>query len=206
MMAGSAAIALAYLLGAIPFGLLIYRIIRGGDLRAVGRGNIGATNVSRAGGWALGLLTLALDAGKGAAAVAIAGRLLPGEPSLCAAAALAAVTGHCFPIFLRFRGGKGVATGCGAFTLLYPAAMGVAVIVFVLTVATTRMVSGGSILAALAFPIASGCLGAGAAATSLATIAGLVIVVRHQENIRRILRGAERRLGADGGPVNKEEL
>jgi len=198
-MAGLVALVVAYLLGGVPFGFLLYWIARGGDVRSVGSGNIGATNVSRAGGWTLGLLTLVLDAGKGAAAVALAERLLPGEPGWGSAAALAAVAGHCFPIFLRLRGGKGVATGCGAFTILYPAAMGVALIVFALTVAVTRMVAAGSILAALAFPIACGCLGAGAAATSLASITGLMIIVRHHENIRRILRGTERRLGAGRG-------
>jgi acyl phosphate:glycerol-3-phosphate acyltransferase len=185
----------AYLLGGIPFGLIVYRLVKGGDIRAVGSGNIGATNVGRSAGWLVGLATLALDASKGAAAVALARALVPGDPACAAAAALLAVAGHCFSIFLGFRGGKGVATGCGAFTLLHPAAMAAALAVFLLTLALTRMVSAGSIAAAVAFPIASGILGAGAAATACAGFAGLVIVARHHDNIVRIVNGSERRLG-----------
>jgi glycerol-3-phosphate acyltransferase PlsY len=197
--AGLLAVAAAYLIGGIPFGFLFYRIRRGGDIRSVGSGNIGATNVARSAGWLAGVLTLLFDAAKGAAAVALARAICEGDAAWSAAAALAAVAGHCFPVALKLRGGKGVATGCGAFLLLDPAALGVALAVFVLTVAASRMVSAGSITAAMAFPIASGMMGAGAATTFFAGCAGLLIVSRHHENIARMLRGVERRIGRDPG-------
>jgi len=193
---GLIAVAAAYLLGGIPFGLLLYRLAKGGDIRSVGSGNIGATNVARSGGLGIGVLTLLLDAGKGASAVAIAGWLCGGDPAWNGAAALAAVSGHCFPVLMGFRGGKGVATGCGAFALLHPAAMGAALAVFAVTVLLTRMVSAGSILAAAAFPLASWALGAAAGSTIPAGAASLVILWRHRENMRRILEGAESRLGS----------
>lgn len=199
MTPGLLAVIAAYLLGGVPFGFILYRLLRGGDIRGMGSGNIGATNVARSAGWPAGVMTLVLDAAKGAAAVALARALCREDPAWVAAAALSAVAGHCFPIFLKLRGGKGVATGCGAFALLHPAAMGVALAVFLLAVALTRIVSAGSILAAIAFPIAFAMMGAGAAPASLAGAAGLVIVARHHENIMRILSGAERRLGRSNG-------
>ena len=195
MTAGPACLIAAYLLGGIPFGLILYRAARGRDIRSVGSGNIGAANVARAGGWGIGLLTLAGDAAKGVASVLIA-RVATGAPAWEAAAALGAVAGHCFPVYLKFRGGKGVATGCGAFAFLDPAAMGVAVVVFAVAVALTRMVSAGSMLAALTFPLAAAALGGPAEVALLAGGAGALIVIRHHTNLGRIVRGEERRLGA----------
>lgn len=185
----------SYAIGGIPTGLILYRLARGGDIREVGSGNIGATNVARSGGYGIGVLTLVLDAAKGAAAVLMA-RAATGEMSWAAAAAFAAVAGHCFPVWLGFRGGKGVATGCGAFSLLHPAAMGVALAVFLLVVASTRLVSAGSVLAALAFPAGTALLGAGTVVSLFSAATGIVIVGRHHENLKRIFSGDEPRLGA----------
>lgn len=194
MTAGVAAVAASYLAGGIPFGLLLYRSSRGGDIRDVGSGNVGATNVARTAGIGLGLLTLLLDGAKGAAAVFI-GQAATGETSWASAAALAAVVGHCFPALFGFRGGKGVATACGAFVFLHPPAMGVALAVFLAAVAATRTVSVGSIAAALAFPASSTILGAGPAVGLCGAAAAALIVGRHHENIRRIAAGREGRLG-----------
>ena len=199
MKAGLVAVLAAYLIGGVPFGFLFYKLKMGGDIRSVGSGNIGATNVARSAGWLVGGLTLVLDAAKGAAAVALALAFCGGDRRWAAAAALAAVAGHCYPVALKLRGGKGVATGCGAFLVLDPSALGIALLVFLATVAACRMVSAGSIMASVAYPIASGMLGAGSTTTFFAGVAGLLIVGRHHENILRILRGAERRLGRDRG-------
>src|SRR5512136_2326876 len=115
-------VAASYLLGSIPFSFLVARAFGVRDVRRVGSGNVGATNVLRSAGKAAGVLAFLLDAGKGAAAVALAARLVPGEPALPAAAALAAIVGHMYPMWLRFEGGKGVATGLGAFAPLVPMA------------------------------------------------------------------------------------
>jgi len=186
----------AYLIGGVPFGYLLFRWTRGGDIRSVGSGNIGATNVARSAGWAVGVTTLLLDAAKGIAAVALARAICENDRAGAAAAALAAVAGHCYPIYLGFRGGKGVATGCGAFAVLDPESMGIALAVFAIVVAATRMVSAGSVLAAIAFPAACAATGFGTIPSFLAAGAGALIVARHRENLRRIFRGAEPRLGA----------
>jgi len=180
----------AYLLGAIPFGYLFYRLRHGRDIRNHGSGNIGATNITRMAGWGLGVLTLLLDAGKGALAAWLGSRLL-GDPAWAAAAGFAAVAGHCYPVFLGFRGGKGVATGAGAFLVLNPPAMGLAAAVFVVAAGLTRRVAVGSVLSALGFAVT--CLARGGArpAALWAAAAAMLIVIRHQENIRRILRGEE---------------
>ncbi len=191
---GALAVLFAYLIGGIPFGLIFFRAAGGGDIRRVGSGNIGATNVARAGGWAAGVLTLAFDAAKGSVSVFVA-LAATGEAAWAASAGLGAVAGHCFPVYLRFRGGKGVATGCGAFAVLDPAAMSAALGVFLLAVALTRMVSAGSVLAALTFPVAMIVLGGDPAPALWAAAAGLLIVGRHLENLKRIARGVERRLG-----------
>ena len=195
MTGGLLAVGASYLIGGIPFGWILYRAAAGSDIRGVGSGNIGATNVARAGGWGIGVLTLILDAAKGAVAVLI-GLAATGEPAWAGAAAMAAVAGHCFPAALRFRGGKGVATGCGAFLFLDPLAMAAAVGAFAGVVAATRMVSAGSIAGAAVFPLAAWILGEGGAMPLWAALAGALIVLRHRENIDRILRGEERRIGA----------
>jgi acyl phosphate:glycerol-3-phosphate acyltransferase len=196
--------ALSYLLGSIPFGYLLVRIFRGEDVRQSGSGNIGATNVSRSSP-ALGALTLVLDALKGTAAVVLAYRLSDvlvdhAKPfQTLAVAALFAVLGHIFPVWLKFRGGKGVATGLGSFFVIAPNAVLVAVGIFVLVVAVFRYVSLGSILAVASFPLlfAYRMAAHGNASVALAIMATtcLLIIVRHQENIRRLLAGTENRIG-----------
>ncbi|HWP85066.1 MAG TPA: glycerol-3-phosphate 1-O-acyltransferase PlsY [Terriglobia bacterium] len=186
--------AAGYLLGSIPFGYLLYRARGGGDIRRTGSGNIGATNVLRAAGWLPAAATLVLDAGKGYAAVWLAACGSANAPDAVAAAILAVMAGHCFPLFLRFRGGKGVATGFGAFLGIAPAAALTASIVFALVAAVTGYVSLASILAAAAFPVLL--LGMGSAPPVLlaAFSAAGLIVLRHRENIRRLRQGTELRL------------
>jgi glycerol-3-phosphate acyltransferase PlsY len=186
---------LAYLLGSIPWGLVLTRLFATADIRRYGSGNIGATNVARVAGPALGLATLAGDFVKGWAPVALASSLdlPPAAAELYAAAlALLAVLGHLFPVYTRLRGGgKGVATAAGAFAALAPPAVLIALAVFVLVLALTRRVSAGSLAAAAALPPAvlgtTGsavfCAGAGIAAT--------LIFIRHAGNIRRLLAGTE---------------
>jgi glycerol-3-phosphate acyltransferase PlsY len=188
-------IAVAYLIGSIPFSFLVARAFGVHDVREVGSGNVGATNVLRSAGKAAGALALLLDVGKGAGAAALAGRLAPGEAALPAAAAVAAVVGHMYPVWLRFQGGKGVATGFGAFAPLAPwAALG-ALAVFAVAALATRFVSlgsvaGGAALAGLAFALR----GPDPVAIATAVTAALV-VFRHRSNLRRILEGTERRMG-----------
>jgi acyl phosphate:glycerol-3-phosphate acyltransferase len=188
-------VAVAYLIGSIPFSFLVARAFGVHDVRLVGSGNVGATNVLRSAGKAAGALALLLDVGKGAAASALAGRLAPGEAALPAAAAVAAVVGHMFPVWLRFQGGKGVATGLGAFAPLAPAAAIGATFAFALVAAATRFVSLGSVAGAVVLAaLALGLRGADAVAAAAALSAALV-VFRHRSNLRRILGGTERRMG-----------
>jgi glycerol-3-phosphate acyltransferase PlsY len=195
MMPALAVAALAYVVGSVPFSFLVARAFGVADVRRVGSGNVGATNVARSAGKAAGLLALACDAGKGAAAVVLAALAFPGRPDLTALAAVAAVVGHMYPVWLRFRGGKGVATGLGAFAPLAPGAALVALVVFALVAALTRYVSLGSVAGALALALlAWHGSGAGPLAVAAAFTAALV-VFRHRSNLRRILLGTERRAG-----------
>ncbi|HEX8160277.1 MAG TPA: glycerol-3-phosphate 1-O-acyltransferase PlsY [Pyrinomonadaceae bacterium] len=203
MLTRALVLAASYLLGSIPFGYLIVRARGGGDVRATGSGGTGATNVTRrAGKWA-GVATLALDALKGAVAVLAARRLLApdsGADWWVAASALAVVAGHVFPVWLRLRGGKGVATGLGAFLCLAPLAVACAACVFVLVVVATRYVSLGSITATALTPLFVWLVyarGAGAHAHPLvaATLAGgALIIFMHRANIARLARGVESKL------------
>jgi glycerol-3-phosphate acyltransferase PlsY len=195
--------ALSYLLGSIPFGYLLVRIFRGEDVRQSGSGNIGATNVSRKSPM-LGALTLLLDATKGTAAVALSYVVadhvvaIPALDDL-ALGALFAVIGHVFPVWLRFRGGKGVATGLGAFALIAPKAVLIAVVIFIAVVAISRYVSLGSIVAVAAFPIMAWLIdqfSASPTTLALITLASLLILVKHRDNLRRLLAGTENRIGA----------
>jgi glycerol-3-phosphate acyltransferase PlsY len=195
--------AISYLLGSIPFGYLLVLIFRGEDVRKSGSGNIGATNVSRKSPM-LGVLTLLLDAAKGSAAVVlsqiIARHLDVGTLKLEALAwgALFAVVGHAFPVWLKFRGGKGVATGLGSFALLAPKAVLIAVAVFVVIVAISRYVSLASILAVAIFPVAAWLISQfqpSLTSLGLMSSASLLIVAKHHQNIRRLLTGTESRLG-----------
>ncbi len=185
----------AYLLGSIPFSYLVARSFGVADVRRVGSGNVGATNVMRSAGAPAGALAFLLDAAKGAGAAELARLFTPGSSWLPAVAGAFAVLGHVFPVWLRFRGGKGVATGAGVFLPLAPLATLLAVVVFAGVVAVSRLVSLASILAALALPLALLWLDAGpiVAGTALA-VAGLVIL-KHGSNIRRLIDGTESRMG-----------
>lgn len=188
------AIAAAYLLGSIPFGLLLTRVTGAGDLRAIGSGNIGATNVLRTGRKGLAAATLLLDLLKGAAAVWLARAFLPGSEAVVA---LAAVVGHCFPVWLRFRGGKGVATTMGvALGLAWPIGL-VYALVWLGLLATVRISSVGGMTAAISAPIAALVIGRADYALVLAIIAALVVVL-HRANIARLLAGTEPRIGSKG--------
>jgi glycerol-3-phosphate acyltransferase PlsY len=200
---------LSYLLGSIPFGYLLVRIFRGEDVRQSGSGNIGATNVARKSP-VLGVMTLLLDALKGTTAALLAYYLwiqmgfrtgvfdvLPFEP--VSVAALFAVIGHMFPVWLKLRGGKGVATGLGSFAFIAPQAVLIAVGIFIATVAIFRYVSLGSILAVASFPfLVYGIYawGHNPIVLTLITVTSLLIIVKHHENIRRLLTGTESRIGA----------
>ncbi len=214
--------AISYLLGSIPFGYLLVRIFRGQDVRQTGSGNIGATNVARTGSKGLAIATLVLDALKGYAAVTLAFWLALNfavpitEPAsaalgphlayrvidfhvvyrLAALAALFAILGHMFPVWLRFKGGKGVATALGAFAALAPRAILVALVVFVVVVALTRYVSLGSILSAVVLPFAVWWLSPFVRSTTtvlLIVASCLLIIIRHKDNIGRLLAGTENR-------------
>jgi glycerol-3-phosphate acyltransferase PlsY len=188
------AIVIGYLLGSIPFGFILVRTVRGEDIRRVGSGNIGATNVARSSPL-LGIFTLALDALKGLAAVALVRFLFPGRPVLAAAVALFAIIGHMFPIWLNFRGGKGVATGLGSFVLLAPKAVLAAVAIFAVIVLIFRYVSLGSIIAVLLFPLLVILVDRHLCNPAIAWIAtaSLLIVLKHHANIRRLMAGTEPR-------------
>lgn len=193
-MAIFATIVIGYLLGSIPFGLILVRAFRGEDIREVGSGNIGATNVARSSPL-LGIVTLALDALKGVAAVAVTRFLFPGRPVLAAAAALFAVVGHMFPIWLHFRGGKGVATGLGSFLVLAPKTVLLAAAIFAVIVLLFRYVSLGSIIAVILFPILAVLVDRRLCnpVIALMATASLLIVLRHHANIRRLIAGTEPR-------------
>ncbi|MGA8617818.1 MAG: glycerol-3-phosphate 1-O-acyltransferase PlsY [Candidatus Sulfotelmatobacter sp.] len=189
--------AFSYLLGSIPFGYLLVRILRGEDVRQSGSGNIGATNVSRKSP-VLGILTLLLDALKGTVAVWMAYAIAPTYP-LMSMAALFAVLGHLFPVWLKYRGGKGVATGLGSFVMIAPKAVLIAVAIFIIVVIIFRYVSLGSIIAVASFPVLvyeMRTLCSAPPALMFMATTSLLIILKHHENIRRLLAGTESRLGA----------
>ena len=192
----AALVGVAYLLGSISFAVLIVRMRTGRDIRTEGSGNAGATNVARAHGKALGVSVGLLDLAKGAGAVLLM-RTVTADPRYAAAAGLAAIVGHVFPIFYGFRGGKGVATAIGAFLVLAPLPTLVCAGVFVLVVAVTRYVSLGSILAMVLLPPVAGALfHAPRPIVAAAAAAAVLIVIKHRENLRRLARGEERRFGS----------
>ena len=182
----------AYLLGSIPFSYLVARR-RGIDVRTVGSGNVGATNVMRAAGRAAGLTAFALDFVKGAAASDVVRRLA--GPEVAAAAAVAAVLGHMYPVWLAFKGGKGVATGAGAFLPVLPLPTAIGLATFALVAALTRYASVGSIAGASALALAAFWLREPSALAWAATLVAALIVWKHRGNLRRIAAGTERRLG-----------
>jgi len=193
-----------YLLGSIPFGYLLVRIFRGADVRTTGSGNIGATNVARTSPL-LGIVTLFLDAAKGMAAVALVFVLFPGMRTLAFIAAFSAISGHIFSIWLRFGGGKGVATGLGSFLLLTPKSLLIAIGIFLGVAAVFRWIALASIVATASLPLLAWALGeaqrngpAGAARATMISMVFLtagsaLIIAKHHSNIRRLLAGTEPR-------------
>jgi acyl phosphate:glycerol-3-phosphate acyltransferase len=188
------ALLLGYLLGSIPFGILVTRFAGAGDLRAIGSGNIGATNVLRTGRKGLAAATLLLDAGKGAAAVLLVGAL---APDLAIVAAIGAFLGHLYPVWLRFRGGKGVATLLGlGLALSWPAGL-IGIATWLAGMAVTRISSVGGMAAAIALPVATAL--AGSFDLTLLFIAlGLLVLWKHRGNIARLIAGTEPRIGGGG--------
>jgi len=201
----------AYLLGSIPTGYLLVRFIRKEDIRTVGSGNIGATNVLRSGGKGLGAMTFLLDMLKGCAAVwlgmvvwsgvVLIGHIVPTMPlrDFEALAALCAVLGHMFPVWLRFKGGKGVATGFGVFLVAAPPAALAAITVFALVLASSRYVSLASIVGSASFPPFAWFLIRGDKPLfflAVQVVVALLIIVKHHQNIRRLFAGTESRFGA----------
>lgn len=185
------ALLLGYILGSVPYGMILTRMTGAGDLRAIGSGNIGATNVLRTGRKGLAAATLLFDVGKGLVAVLLAWRWFPEFVSL---AAIGAFCGHCFPVWLRFRGGKGVATMAGiCLGLAWPVGLAYA-LTWLALLAVTRISSAAGMCAAIAAPIAALATGAGAFAPVLGGIAALVMIL-HRANIARLIAGNEPRIG-----------
>lgn len=189
----------AYLIGSLSFATILVRLFRGVDVRKLGSGNAGATNVLRTAGGNLAAATMALDLAKGAAAVLLM-RLVTYDPRWAGLAGVAAVLGHMFPVFFGFRGGKGVATAIGAFLALSPASIGIVVLVFALVVAVTRYVSLGSVTAACVLPLSCRLLHAPDAIVIAGAVTTLLILFSHRANIRRLIDGTERKLGKKERP------
>jgi acyl phosphate:glycerol-3-phosphate acyltransferase len=191
-------VVLGYFLGSIPFGYLLVRATGGGDIRQVGSGNIGATNVARTSGWSVGAATLFLDAAKGFLAVWLSGHFTGGDVRIMIFAGLAAILGHDFPVWLQFKGGKGVATALGVFLAICWAATAAAVLFFILVALFYRYVSLASISAAAALPLLVYLLYAPGhappTAVSVSTLlAAIVVIAKHRGNIERLLAGTEPR-------------
>ncbi len=185
-----------YLLGSIPFGYLLVRWQKGIDIRTTGSGATGATNVMRNLGIAGFLATFVLDFGKGAVAVLLASRMTHHDPRWVAAAGVAAILGHIFPVWLKFRGGKGVATGVGVFVTFAPISMGIALAIFALLVAISRYVSLGSMAATAAFPALFYFRNHPPRPMLVGATCGVALIVaKHYANIRRLLNGTENKLG-----------
>jgi glycerol-3-phosphate acyltransferase PlsY len=194
---------LGYLLGSIPFGYLLVRAKGGGDIRQMGSGNIGATNVARTSGWAVGVATLVFDAAKGFLAVWLTGHFSGGSIRFMMYAGLAAIVGHVFPVWLKFAGGKGVATALGVFAAICWPAIAAAGLLFILVVLFWRYVSLASISAAAALPLFVYLLyaprHAPPTAVSVSTLlAAVVVITKHRDNIERLMRGTEPRFELRG--------
>jgi acyl phosphate:glycerol-3-phosphate acyltransferase len=186
------ALVVAYLVGGIPFGYLLVRLKSGEDVRSMGSGNIGATNVLRTSGRWVAVATLVLDIAKGFFAVWLAARLTGDSVTWTSLAALAVMAGHAYPVFLKFHGGKAVASFVGAFLYLTPIPLLATLVVFVIVVAATRQISMGSIIAAAGLPLATWLIMHPPAPIILASlIAAVFIVSRHRANIQRIRAGKE---------------
>jgi len=191
----------AYLLGSVPFGLVFAKLFTKQDLRKIGSGNIGATNALRAGGWRLGLATLAGDISKGAIPVFLALLLHPGNepgsPDLwMALAATIAFLGHLFPVYLKFStGGKGVATAAGGFAIISPLALAVSTAAFLAVAGVSRRVSAGSLAAAALLPVAVFWINGSLILSGCALVISMMIIFRHRDNISRLLAGTEPKIG-----------
>ena len=212
----------AYLLGSIPFGYILVRLFLKQDIRATGSGNIGATNVARSGRTGLAIATLLLDGAKGLAAVLIAHLFITSsavrmnvddmfDPVLVVSlASLCAIVGHMFPVWLRFRGGKGVATGAGAFVALAPIELAATLVLFALVVALTRYVSLGSIAATVSFPILLWAFRPDWRMFPVCfvpvVIGSVLIIFRHKDNIRRLLNGTESKFGRSKFPSSPTQM
>jgi acyl phosphate:glycerol-3-phosphate acyltransferase len=185
-----------YILGSIPFGVIFARLFGSADVRRSGSGNIGATNVARVAGPLAGILTLVFDTAKGAAAVLLAARFAHESAAWMMLAGLAALAGHCFPVWLKFKGGKGVAAALGVFLALCPAAALAALLLFMIVVAIWRYISLGSITAAAAMPLLMYLLWAPRHAPPLiisfgSLAAAVLIIYKHDGNIQRLVQGEE---------------
>lgn len=187
------AVLLGYIVGSIPFAFLLsWR--RGIDLRRVGSGNVGAANVLRTSGVAMAVAVMCLDAAKGSVAVLVAERMAAG-PVVVVAAGVASIVGHIYPVWLGFRGGKGVATSAGVFGVLAPTPLAIASGAFVLGVWATRYISVGSLAAAVTIAVATAASDVPAAVTVGAVLTALLIVHRHRGNLERLMAGTEHRVG-----------
>ena len=194
-----AAAGLAYLIGAIPVGYLVGRAFGIGDIRRHGSGTIGATNVLRTAGWLPAVLTLVGDVAKGAAAVTLGAMVATSDERGAAASATAAIVGNCWSIFLGFRGGKGVATGLGAFLVLVSWAVPPAALVWLVVVVTFRYVSLASVTSAACVPLGALALGYPRASVIACAVGAASVVARHRDNLARLRAGTERRLGQRAG-------
>lgn len=183
----------SYLMGAIPFGKIFSYCIARINIQEVGSGNIGATNVARSLGIKWGLITLACDVVKGAIPVFFTLYILKNE-YLAALSGLLAIIGHCFPIYLKFKGGKGVATACGAFLIINPEAVAISIIIFIFVLFITRIVSLSSLIATINFPVISIFFGSPVILVYSSITAALLITYRHKENIYRLIKGEEKKL------------
>ncbi len=197
-MAKEAMLVLAYVLGSIPFAYIFVKAAGRGDVRQVGSGNVGATNAMRAAGWRWAVLVALLDVGKGVLAVALM-RQVTANPAWAAAAGVMAVVGHCFPVWLSFQGGKGVATAAGAFGTIALVPIGAVAVVWIALLALTRTVSLSSVIAAASFPVLFYFMKHPPLRVALCAVAAVsVIIWRHRSNMVRLVKGDEPRLGRKG--------
>jgi glycerol-3-phosphate acyltransferase PlsY len=188
---------LSYLLGSLPTALLVVRLMTGEDVRRKGSGNIGGTNALRAAGWKAGVAVTLIDVGKGALAVILMRRFNP-ESGWVAAAMMAVVVGHCYPVWLKFRGGKGVAAGFGAFVVIAPLSALAALAVWFLVLFVSRWVALASMVASAVFPLALKLIDKPDMVTLISVSAAAVLIIfRHSSNIRKMLAGEEVKVGDD---------
>jgi len=190
-----AVLIIAYLLGSLPFGYIVSNIIKKTDIRKHGSGNIGATNVLRVMGWKAALPVFILDFAKGIAAVVIA-RLVSDQPALYLTAGFLAMVGHSFPVFLKFKGGKAVATAAGVLAALSGWVTVSLLALFIILVAATRYVSAGSIIASITLPVLFWLFGFDLAYIIFGLAAALLVTARHHQNIRNLLNGTESKIGS----------